>query len=73
MTLLCLNQVSASYGSSQVLFDVRLNLAAGEALAMLGRNGMGKSTSVKSICRMVSAQVKSDLMAGISAVSPAIR
>ena len=56
MTLLCLNQVSASYGSSQVLFDVRLNLAAGEALAMLGRNGMGKSTSVKSICRMVSAQ-----------------
>ena len=56
MTLLSLSQVSASYDSSQVLFDVNCNLALGEALAMLGRNGMGKSTSVKSICRMIPAK-----------------
>ena len=53
MTLLSLSQVSASYGSSQVLFDVNFKLASGEALALLGRNGMGKSTSVKTICRMI--------------------
>ena len=56
MTLLTLNKVSASYGSSQVLFDVNLELDSGKVLALLGRNGMGKSTSVKSICQMISAK-----------------
>ena len=56
MTLLSLNKVSASYGSSQVLFDINLGLDTGEVLALLGRNGMGKSTSVKSICQMISAK-----------------
>ena len=56
MTLLSLNQVSASYGSSQILFDVSLELDTGNVLALLGRNGMGKSTSVKSICQMISAK-----------------
>ena len=56
MTLLSLNQVSASYGSSQVLFDISLGLDTGEVLAMLGRNGVGKSTSIKSICQMISAK-----------------
>jgi branched-chain amino acid transport system ATP-binding protein len=55
MTLLSLNNVSASYGSSQVLFDVNLSVKEGEVLALIGRNGMGKSTSVKSICRMIPA------------------
>lgn len=56
MTLLSLNKVSASFGSSQVLFDINLGLDTGEVLALLGRNGMGKSTSVKSICQMISAK-----------------
>ena len=56
MTFLSLNKVSASYGSSQVLFDVSLELGTGEVVALLGRHGMGKSTSVKSIFQMISAK-----------------
>lgn len=53
MTLLTLNSISAFYGPSQALFDVSLSLSAGEVMALMGRNGMGKSTTVKVICRML--------------------
>lgn len=53
MSLLKLSHVSAFYGPSQALFDVHLALAEGEVLALMGRNGMGKSTTVKVICRML--------------------
>lgn len=53
MTLLRLEGLSASYGSSQALFDVSLEMAEGEVTALLGRNGMGKSTTVKAICRLI--------------------
>lgn len=55
MTLLSLEKVSAGYGSSQALFDVGLEMAEGEVLALMGRNGMGKTTTVKTICRMLPA------------------
>ncbi|MEL6476717.1 MAG: ABC transporter ATP-binding protein [Pseudomonadota bacterium] len=53
MSLLQLSGVTASYGASQALFGVDLEIAPGEIRALLGRNGMGKSTTVKAICRMV--------------------
>jgi len=53
MSLLKLSHVSAFYGASQALFDVHLELAEGEVLALMGRNGMGKSTTVKVICRLM--------------------
>ena len=37
--------VTASYGSSQALFGIDLTIAEGQAVAMMGRNGMGKSTT----------------------------
>ncbi|WP_428641271.1 ABC transporter ATP-binding protein [Roseibium sp.] len=55
MSLLTLANVTASYGASQALFGVDLEIEEGEVLALLGRNGMGKSTTVKSICRMLPA------------------
>ena len=56
MSLLTLSKVSASYGVSQALFGVSLKLSDGEVMALMGRNGMGKSTTVKCICRMLPAQ-----------------
>jgi branched-chain amino acid transport system ATP-binding protein len=53
MSLLKLSHVSAFYGPSQALFDVHLSIDEGEVLALMGRNGMGKTTTVKVICRML--------------------
>lgn len=53
MSLLTLNHVSAFYGPSQALFDVHFSLGEGEVLALMGRNGMGKTTTVKVICRLL--------------------
>ncbi len=47
--LLDVRQIRASYGPSQVLFDVSVNVGEGEVTTFLGRNGMGKTTAVKSI------------------------
>lgn len=56
MTLLTLQSLTASYGASQALFGVDLSIAEGEVMALMGRNGMGKSTTVKTICRMLPAR-----------------
>lgn len=56
MTLLTLENLTASYGSSQALFGIDLTMAQGEVTALMGRNGMGKSTTVKAICRMITSQ-----------------
>ncbi|WP_192965677.1 ABC transporter ATP-binding protein [Phycobacter azelaicus] len=53
MSLLSLKNIEASYGPSQALFGVSLDLAEGEVVALMGRNGMGKTTTIKSICGMV--------------------
>ena len=47
--LLSLTRLSADYGEAAVLFDVDLTLAEGRSLALLGRNGVGKTTLVNSI------------------------
>ncbi|MGB1034311.1 MAG: ABC transporter ATP-binding protein [Primorskyibacter sp.] len=51
--LLSARGLTAHYGVSQALFGVDLSLNTGEVLALMGRNGMGKSTTIKVICRMV--------------------
>ena len=53
MSLLELKDITASYGPTQALFGVDLTLEAGEVCALMGRNGMGKSSTIKVICRML--------------------
>jgi len=47
MTLLCVDAISAYYDATQALFNVSLEVQEGEVLALMGRNGMGKSTTIK--------------------------
>ena len=53
MSLLELEQVTAIYGASQALFGVDLEVPEGAVVALMGRNGMGKSTTIKVICRLL--------------------
>ena len=47
--MLKIEQIETFYGSSQALFGVSLEVRDGEVVTLLGRNGMGKSTTVKSV------------------------
>lgn len=55
-TVLDVQGIDAYYGSSQVLFKMSLSVFQGETLALLGRNGAGKSTTMKSIAGIVAAR-----------------
>jgi branched-chain amino acid transport system ATP-binding protein len=48
-SLLKVEKLETAYGASQVLFDFSLEIREGEAVTLLGRNGMGKTTTVRSI------------------------
>ena len=54
--LLEVSDVRAAYGGSQVLFGVGLSIRAGEVVGLLGRNGMGKTTLIRSIIGLKSMQ-----------------
>ena len=47
--MLSLRNIETFYGSSQALFGISMEIEQGEVISLLGRNGMGKSTTVKSI------------------------
>jgi branched-chain amino acid transport system ATP-binding protein len=46
-------RLSAGYGRARVLFDIDLEVSGGEVVALLGRNGAGKSTTLKAIMGLV--------------------
>ena len=50
--ILQITNIETFYGQSQALFGVSLRIRKGELVALLGRNGMGKSTTIRSICRL---------------------
>jgi branched-chain amino acid transport system ATP-binding protein len=51
--MLALENVSARYGSFQALFDVSLEVNAGESVAVIGPNGAGKTTLLRAISKLV--------------------
>jgi branched-chain amino acid transport system ATP-binding protein len=51
--MLAVEAIETSYGASQVLFGVSFAVRAGEVVTLLGRNGMGKTTTVRSIMGIV--------------------
>ncbi len=51
--MLTLEQVAAGYGSFQALFDVSLEVRAGEAVAVIGPNGAGKTTLLRVISKLI--------------------
>lgn len=52
--LLTVSQLNAWYGAAHILFDVDLEVRRGEVVALMGRNGAGKSTTFKSIMGLMS-------------------
>jgi branched-chain amino acid transport system ATP-binding protein len=47
--LVRLDGIHAGYGEARVLFDVTLEVAAGETVTLMGRNGMGKTTTIRTL------------------------
>ena len=54
--LLEVEAIETCYGLSQVLFGISLSIAAGEMVTLMGRNGMGKTTTVRSIMGLTPAR-----------------
>jgi branched-chain amino acid transport system ATP-binding protein len=54
--LLEVHDLETAYGASQVLFGISLSVNEGEAITLLGRNGMGKTTTVRSIMGLTRAR-----------------
>ncbi len=55
-TMLSVSDLDVNYGSSQVLFHLKLQVKKGETLALLGRNGAGKSTTMKAIAGVIASR-----------------
>src|SRR5246127_1202842 len=63
--LLEVDGVETCYGLSQVLFGMSLQVRAGEMVAMMGRNGMGKTTTIRSILGLTPARAGGIRFAGV--------
>jgi len=65
MPLLEIEAIETCYGLSQVLFGLSLSVRSGEMVAMMGRNGMGKTTTIRSILGLTPARAGTIRFAGV--------
>jgi branched-chain amino acid transport system ATP-binding protein len=65
MSLLEVKGLNSYYGDSHILFDVSLRVEKNEVVALLGRNGAGKSTTLKSLMGVVTPRTGSVLLDGV--------
>src|ERR1700732_3796227 len=63
-TLLEVEEIETCYGLSQVLFGMSLKVSSGEMVALMGRNGMGKTTTIRSIMGLTPARAGAIRFAG---------
>lgn len=70
--LLTIENLSAGYGDAVVLFDVALSLGTGQSLALLGRNGVGKTTLLNTMIGVTRRRTGRIILAGrdITALGP---
>jgi branched-chain amino acid transport system ATP-binding protein len=68
MSLLEVNDLNSYYGDSHILFDVGLHVEKHEVVALLGRNGAGKSTTLKSLMGVVTPKSGSVRLDGVELV-----
>jgi branched-chain amino acid transport system ATP-binding protein len=54
--MLRVEHLAASYGPAQVLFDIGFEIGVGEVVTLLGRNGMGKTTTIRTVMGLVQAR-----------------
>jgi len=66
MSLLTTHALAAHYGDAQALFGIDFSLAAGEVVAIIGANGAGKSTFLKSITGLVKVRNDAVRLAGVA-------
>ncbi len=64
MSLLSITGLKAGYGSAQVLHGIDLEIGEGEVVTLLGRNGMGKTTTVRAIMGMIAPWAGTITIAG---------
>ena len=62
--LLEVDGIETCYGLSQVLFGLSLSIRAGEMVSLMGRNGMGKTTTIRSIMGLTPARAGTVRFAG---------
>ena len=62
--LLSVSRLETSYGASQALFGVDLAVAEGEVVALMGRNGMGKTTTIATLLGLLKAKAGTVSFAG---------
>ena len=62
--MLEVRHLETSYGPSQVLYGIELQIGAGQVVTLMGRNGMGKTTTIKSICGIVPPKAGSIIFEG---------
>jgi branched-chain amino acid transport system ATP-binding protein len=63
-TLLKIDGLQASYGHAQALFGVSMAVDAGQVVTLLGRNGMGRSTTIKCLFGLLAAKAGSIVFGG---------
>ena len=66
--MLSIERLAASYGPAQVLFDITFSVGEGEVVTLIGRNGMGKTTTIFALMGLLSPEDGTATFDGLSLI-----